>query len=74
MPSTCMFTRHIYTLESDGLIIFKAADLVAELSTHVQIVRQGGAGVPQTRGSVGKTTIDDEFPFELQTAKDERVL
>lgn len=67
-----MFTRHTYTLEGDGLLIFKVADILEELTAHVQMVRQGGAGVPNTR-SVAKDMISEEFGNELQAAQDTRV-
>jgi hypothetical protein len=72
MDAYDLFVRCTYTLEGDSVLVFKLVDLLDELTAHVQIVRGGGAGTPNTR-ALAKKIVDDDFGHLLQAAKDAKV-
>ena len=50
------------------MLIFRVYDIIMELQQHVAVVRQGGAGAPNTR-AVARAIVQQEFPHLLAAAK-----
>jgi hypothetical protein len=50
------------------VLIFRVYDIIMELQQHVAVVRQGGAGAPNTR-AVARAIVQQEFPHLLAAAK-----
>ena len=68
-----LFVRHCYTLEGDSVLVFRVYDCIMELQQHVVLVRQGGAGTPNTR-AVALTIVEQQFPQLLAAVKAQRVV
>lgn len=67
-----LFVRFTYDLEADTMLVFVVHQKVQALIAHVALVRQGGAGCPNTR-AIATKFIDEDFPGDLQAAKDAKV-